>query len=475
MVSILSREWVNTTAQASLIKSSILFLPNTCILLRASWNSKTKRAALFLNNQKARYVTLSCFVDIMKKTLTNSKKKTTSMTAELTNSIDKKEKTTSMTAESPGKPSLSPRTLNMIFNSSDSTKMENNFGSGDSVFRSGDSVFRSADFLRSLEAYKDSLSNGASSLAGADPSSFFKSVDFLKSLDSLDKSETSKSAASSKPVAKTASAPKDMLTSRDWIVDYEKAHKDIKYDKALFQSGESGKVAASPIGSATMSSSDSFSKWMKLYEEGLNSAPSPAAAVAPQIPVAASMAKSWSGMYDSVLRDPMQNIAASAPMPSLAASAPVTVIPAPVASITLATNDNKNATKPKKKRIYKSRKVIPENKVFVEFTDKDVLLGRGGLSNKHPGNARYRKEIENTKSVYRSASKDEKTQWASLLVEYVQKYGGRFLEKDKETGKWYIVPDIVARRKAGQALREDNTAEARRAKREKYKKKHNKG
>ena len=116
--------------------------------------------------------------------------------------------------------------------------------------------------------------------------------------------------------------------------------------------------------------------------------------------------------------------------------------------------------------------MIPENKVFVEYTDNDVLLGRGGLSNKHPGNKRYRKEIENAKAVYRSATKDDKTKWAALLVEYVEKYGGRFLEKDKATGKWYIVPDIVARRKAGQALREDNTPESRAEKRERYKKRH---
>lgn len=147
---------------------------------------------------------------------------------------------------------------------------------------------------------------------------------------------------------------------------------------------------------------------------------------------------------------------------------------APHADVTKPAISSKTTTtgkKKRKKRVYKSRKVIPAVKTFVDYTDNDVLLGRGGLSNKHPGNKRYRQEIENTKAVYRSAAKEEKTEWASLLIEYVQRYGGRFLEKDKETGKWYIVPDIVARRKAGQALREDNTPESRAEKRERYKKK----
>jgi hypothetical protein len=42
------------------------------------------------------------------------------------------------------------------------------------------------------------------------------------------------------------------------------------------------------------------------------------------------------------------------------------------------------------------------------------------------------------------------------------------LELDKETQRWFLVPNVVARRKVGQALRENNTEEARAAKRAKY-------
>jgi len=42
------------------------------------------------------------------------------------------------------------------------------------------------------------------------------------------------------------------------------------------------------------------------------------------------------------------------------------------------------------------------------------------------------------------------------------------LELDKDTQRWFLVPNVVARRKVGQALRENNTEEARAAKRAKY-------
>ncbi len=46
--------------------------------------------------------------------------------------------------------------------------------------------------------------------------------------------------------------------------------------------------------------------------------------------------------------------------------------------------------------------------------------------------------------------------------------GGRFLELDRDAKRWFLVPNVVARRKVGQALRENNTEEARAAKRAKY-------
>jgi len=126
----------------------------------------------------------------------------------------------------------------------------------------------------------------------------------------------------------------------------------------------------------------------------------------------------------------------------------------------------------KKRKRKKRKKVVPENMVYVQISDLDVLLGRGGRSNHHPGNKRYREEVENFRRVYGTLETDaEKTETSQLLVDCIEKMGGRFLEENKEAGKsmgWYVVPNIVARRKASQALREDNDPEKRKAKRARF-------
>merc|ERR1711935_1190515 len=58
---------------------------------------------------------------------------------------------------------------------------------------------------------------------------------------------------------------------------------------------------------------------------------------------------------------------------------------------------------------------------------------------------------------------------AQGIVDHIQLVvGGRFLELDRGIKRWFLVPNVVARRKVGQALRENNTEEARAAKRAKY-------
>jgi hypothetical protein len=130
--------------------------------------------------------------------------------------------------------------------------------------------------------------------------------------------------------------------------------------------------------------------------------------------------------------------------------------------------DEVTSEPPKKKRKRRPRKkIVPDVKEYVEPTDVDVLLGRGGRSNHHPGNKRYREEVQNLQSWYLGVEeKNEKTDLSQCLVDYVHSYEGRFLYKD-EVG-WYVVPNIIARRKASQALREDNDAEKRAAKRARF-------
>ena len=87
----------------------------------------------------------------------------------------------------------------------------------------------------------------------------------------------------------------------------------------------------------------------------------------------------------------------------------------------------------------------------------------------HQGNKIYRDIVTNNQNHYRGCDKNEKTKVAQGIVDHIQNVvGGRFLELDRDIKRWFLVPNVVARRKVGQALRENNTEEARAAKRAKY-------
>jgi hypothetical protein len=81
----------------------------------------------------------------------------------------------------------------------------------------------------------------------------------------------------------------------------------------------------------------------------------------------------------------------------------------------------------------------------------------------------YRELVTSKQEYYRSCDKNTKTTVAQSIVDAIHnEQNGRFLEKDPSTNRYYVVPTLTARRKVGQALRENNTEEARAAKREKY-------
>jgi hypothetical protein len=98
----------------------------------------------------------------------------------------------------------------------------------------------------------------------------------------------------------------------------------------------------------------------------------------------------------------------------------------------------------------------PEVRQYIEGlpTELDVVLGRGGRSNHHAGNKQYRTEVENLQQWYNHSARSEKQNLSQCLVNCIQSYGGRFLKLDKDVGRWCIVSNSVARRKASQALRE---------------------
>jgi hypothetical protein len=93
-------------------------------------------------------------------------------------------------------------------------------------------------------------------------------------------------------------------------------------------------------------------------------------------------------------------------------------------------------------------------------TDCDILCGRGGRSNHHPGNKRYRQVVSEMKASYKTiGSKAAKTGLSSAIVDHVYNYGGRFLKKmDGKPGKYQVLSVIEGRKKTSQALREAKDA-----------------
>jgi hypothetical protein len=101
-------------------------------------------------------------------------------------------------------------------------------------------------------------------------------------------------------------------------------------------------------------------------------------------------------------------------------------------------------------------------------TDSDILCGRGGMTNHHIGNRRYRDIIDKHKPKYHEVAKTHKPAVAKLIVKAIRTGDppGRFLKKDEKTGKWFDIGDQKAAEKTSQALREKSDEERVEAKKE---------
>lgn len=86
----------------------------------------------------------------------------------------------------------------------------------------------------------------------------------------------------------------------------------------------------------------------------------------------------------------------------------------------------------------------------------DVMYGRGGGTNHHPGNKLYRKMVEDRKLEYVNSKRLDKPLVALEIIRLwrAQLPPGRFLKLDEKTGLWSDVGDKKAREKTSQALRE---------------------
>lgn len=105
-----------------------------------------------------------------------------------------------------------------------------------------------------------------------------------------------------------------------------------------------------------------------------------------------------------------------------------------------------------------SKTEVDEAKGVSDPHDNDVLCGRGGSINTHPGNELFRKYVERHKRVYLTARfKREKRLIANSIVKEIRSLDppGRFLARNSKTGLWHDIGDEKARDKTSQALREN--------------------
>jgi len=90
-----------------------------------------------------------------------------------------------------------------------------------------------------------------------------------------------------------------------------------------------------------------------------------------------------------------------------------------------------------------------------EVRPTDILCGRGGRSNHHPGNKRYRQIVGNIKFAYQHCpAKTLKTDLSRAIVENCYSGGARFIKQDSKDGRFYVLSKAEARKKTSQALRE---------------------
>lgn len=259
---------------------------------------------------------------------------------------------------------------------------------------------------------------------------------------------------------------KAALSSQEWMpMSSLGNHVDVAYNPNMFSGSDSDSSDTNDVAEIDLTAELGKTDWNSMFFQQLQLGPPSPSVLSERVHSISSVVSApdineepfspTEHFYTSPVASSIQQLLQTEPvLAETVASAPEAV--------------EETAEPPKKKRKRRPRKkIVPEVKEYVEPTDVDVLLGRGGRSNHHPGNKRYREEVENLRGWYLGVEdKSEKTDLSQCLVDYVHSYDGRFLHKD-EVG-WYVTPNIIARRKASQALREDNDAEKRAAKRARF-------
>jgi len=133
---------------------------------------------------------------------------------------------------------------------------------------------------------------------------------------------------------------------------------------------------------------------------------------------------------------------------------------------TFSNNTSKaTATKAKKATIRKRRprRELPDDLTEFYIADGerpsalDVIAGRGGGANHHEGNKRYWRRILAERPGYKQLGKNdniEKNEIAQAIYNFILSTGGRFLQLERETQKWFNLPQKIGLDKIKQALRD---------------------
>ena len=120
--------------------------------------------------------------------------------------------------------------------------------------------------------------------------------------------------------------------------------------------------------------------------------------------------------------------------------------------------ESKEAEEAEKKRIEELKIKYKDwpLKDIKEPHENDVMYGRGGGTNHHPGNKQYRSMVESRKIKYVNSKRLDKPLVALEIIREwrAQLPPGRFLKHNDKTGCWDDVGDKKAREKTSQALRE---------------------
>ena len=82
---------------------------------------------------------------------------------------------------------------------------------------------------------------------------------------------------------------------------------------------------------------------------------------------------------------------------------------------------------------------IPPSTEGIKFYSRnDVLCGRGGGTNVHPGNRRFHYLINANMRSYLNARKNDKPAISRFIVRAIREMNGRFLKKDEKLGLYGI-------------------------------------